>query len=302
MIEAGLISARFFHYIALVVVFGAFGYATFGARSVSVQRSLGWLALASSLFLILAAVAVLAATVAGLGGELAMLADATLWSVVLKETDFGRVWSARLLMGAALVAISVGIACRPALPLNRAGLWFAGGLVVTVALTGHAQIEVGAGGWVHRIADAAHLLAAAVWLGALPPLLLLLRRPREAGDALRAAARLRAFHTIGIAAVAVLILTGAVNSWFLVGGVPQLITTTYGHVLLAKLALFAAMFLLAADNKLRLVPALSHELACDADPEHTLARLRLRIRGEIALGLLVLLAVAVLGAIEPASA
>jgi putative copper resistance protein D len=253
------------------------------------------------LLLVIATVAVLAATVAGLGGELATLADATLWSAVLKDTDFGRVWSARLLMGAALVAISVGVAFRPALPMKRAGLWFVGGLVVTVALTGHAQIEDGAAGWAHRLADATHLLAAAAWLGALPPLLLLLRRSGEAGDALRAANRLRAFHTIGIGAVALLIMTGAVNSWFLVGSVQQLITTGYGNVLLIKLALFGAMFLLAASNRLRLVPLLSRDLAGGADPEYTLARLRLRIRGELALGLLVLLAVAVLGAIEPAS-
>jgi putative copper resistance protein D len=221
---------------------------------------------------------------------------------VLEETDFGRVWSARLLMGAALLAISVGVAIRPALLLSRAGFWFAGGLVVTVALTGHAQIEGGARGWIHRIADGAHLLAAAVWLGALPPLLLLLRRPHRPGDALRAAARLRAFHRIGIGAVTALLLTGAVNSWFLVGGAQQLITTTYGLVLLAKTALFGAMVVLAADNRLRLVPALSHELARDADAEQILAQLRLRIRGELALGLLVVFAVSILGAIEPASA
>ncbi|NJC32613.1 putative copper resistance protein D [Sphingomonas jejuensis] len=303
MTEAGPIAARFLHYAALVLVFGAFAYASYGAGSASVTRRLGRLGLASSAMLLLAAAAVLIATVAGLGGGFASLSDATLWSAVVTETDFGRVWSVRLVMAALLIAVAVVTWRRPVRALRRTGLLLAGGLVVTVALTGHATAQEGVAGLFHRTADAAHLLAAAVWLGALPPLLFLLAQDASGvrGDLETASARLVAFHSIGLAAVAVLVVSGAVNSWFLVESLDRLFTTTYGGILLAKLAVFATMIGLAASNRLRLVPALASSLTSGCDSERVRSRLRLHIRAELALGLLVLLAVAILGTIVPAA-
>jgi putative copper resistance protein D len=259
--------------------------------------------LGSSLFLLLTGLAVLAATVAGMGGGLASLSDATLWSAIIKDTDFGRVWMVRLAMAAILIAVGVAVWRRPARGVHRLGLLLAGGLLVTVALTGHAQAEEGASGMIHCLADAAHLLAAAVWLGVLPPLLLLLRRGPDGSveDPELAAARLQAFHMIGLASVIVLALTGVVNSVFLVGSAERLVSTSYGRLLLTKLALFALMIGLAADNRLRLVPALSRDLARGSEGGEVLTRLRLHIRGELVVGMLVLAAVAVLGAIAPAS-
>lgn len=304
MIEAGLIAARFAHYAALVLAFGAFAYGRYGERLESVRRSIGRLGLASSLLLLLAVSAVLAATVAGLGGSFASLSDPTLWSAVIQETDFGRVWLARLLMALVLAAVGLAVLRRPTRALNGLGLLFASGLALSIALTGHAQVEEGLSGLVHRLADAAHVVAAAVWLGALMPLLFLLRRsaPSHVEDLEIAAARLQAFHSIGLVSVLVLVLTGIVNSWFLVGSPERLVTTTYGVVLLGKLIMFAVMVGFAADNRLRTVPALKRALTSGLDVDKSLGQLRARIRGEFALGLLVLLAVAVLGAIVPASA
>jgi putative copper resistance protein D len=146
------------------------------------------------------------------------------------------------------------------------------------------------------------MLAAAVWLGALPPLLFLLGRNasgvgEQPGLAL---SRLRAFHSVGLASVGVLLLSGVVNSWLLVRSPEALLTTTYGRVLLAKIALFAIMVGLAAQNRLRLVPALARDLARGGDGGGSVAGLRSCIRAELVLGMLVLLAVAVLGAIAPA--
>jgi copper resistance protein D len=303
MTEAGLIAARFAHYAALVVAFGAFAYGAFGEHLPSVSRRLSRLRLGSSVALLLAAFAVLAATVAGMGGGFASLSDAMLWFAILVDTDFGRVWSIRLLMAIILVAVGLAVWRRPWRALHRLGFLVAGALVATVALTGHAQADGGASGLLHRVADAAHLVAAAVWLGALPPLLFLLGKGRAGSveDPAFTAERLRAFHSIGLASVAVLVLTGLVNSWFLVGSPERLIGTAYGRVLLAKLALFAGMVAFAADNRLRLVPALSRDLARHSPGGEVLRRLRSHIRSELILGMLVLAAVAVLGAIAPAS-
>ena len=59
--------------------------------------------------------------------------------------------------------------------------------------------------------------------------------------------------------VATLVLTGIVNSWILVGSVSALTDTSYGRLLLAKLALFFGMLALAAVNRLRLTPAVALE-------------------------------------------
>jgi len=62
---------------------------------------------------------------------------------------------------------------------------------------------------------------------------------------------------MGYVAVATLIGTGLVNSWYLVRNVTALLTTQYGQLLLAKLALFAGMLSLAAINRFWLVPSMS---------------------------------------------
>ena len=79
---------------------------------------------------------------------------------------------------ASLVALAVATWRRPERYWTSLGVLVAGALVVTIALTGHAAVAQSGSGLVHRVADAAHLVAAAVWLGALPPLLLLLRDGR----------------------------------------------------------------------------------------------------------------------------
>jgi putative copper resistance protein D len=301
--EVGLIAARFVHYAALVLAFGAFAYAGYGAKSVSVGRRLGRLGLASSLLLLVATVAVLAATIAGLGGGFASIWDAMLWSAVVQDTGFGRVWSVRLVMALLLVALSVAVWRWPGQAPTRAAILLAGGLVATVALTGHAAVGEGAPGLVHRAADAAHMLAAAVWLGALPPLLFLLGRnaPGVSEQPDLALARLQAFHSVGVASVSVLLVSGLVNSWLLVGNPDGLLTTSYGRLLVAKVALFAVIVGLAAQNRLRLVPALAHDLAGGGHGCESVALLRSCIRAELVLGMLVLLTVAVLGSMAPAS-
>lgn len=301
MTEAGLIAARFVHYAALVVTFGAFAYLGNGERSASLAGRLARLGLASSIVLLLSALAVLAAITAGLGGGFAALSDATLWAAVLGETNFGRVWSVRLAMAVLLIAISLAAWRLPTRALTSFGILLAGGLVVTVALTGHAAAAEGAPGVLHRVADAAHLIAAAVWLGALPPLLILLRpeSTETPTDLEIAVARLQAFHAIGLSSVVVLVVSGLVNSWYLVGTFDRLLTTTYGGVLLAKVVVVLAMIGLAAENRWRLVPALARDVSCSGRADAS--KLRSRIRAELVLGIFVLVAVSVLGAIAPAA-
>jgi putative copper resistance protein D len=95
--------------------------------------------------------------------------------------------------------------------------------------------------------------------------------------------------------------SGLINSWFLVGSVAGLMTTVYGQILVGKLALFAAMLALAAANRLWLVPRIIETRAEPSEePSGLLGRLRYHVLGEQFLGLMILLAVSVLGTMRPA--
>jgi putative copper resistance protein D len=162
-----------------------------------------------------------------------------------------------VVLGAALV-LGRGAIVRRGTPAWLGCALAAGVLLATLAWMGHGNAEPGRDHVVHLTADALHLLAAGAWLGALPALALLLARARGSAP-LRAAAGgvVRRFSSLGLASVATLLATGAVNAWYTVGSFPALLGTDYGRLLVLKLALFGAMLALAAANRLRHAPRMS---------------------------------------------
>ena len=300
--DGGLIAARYLHYVTLALAFGALAYGYYDRRrdEPSLARAMSWLAVISSVGVLFGAHAVLAATVAGLGGGPESLADHELWAVVLVETDFGRIWIARLLLAVVLLLISLALARADNRPLRIVGTAMAGLLVASVALTGHAASLEGNAGLLHRATDAAHILAAMTWLGALPPILMLLRAASTGGAAVgEAALRLHQFHSVGLAAVLVLVASGIANTWFLVGSLSDMVETNYGQVLLLKLALFGLMLTLAAVNRFQSAPRLRRSLTDGTSREAAVTALRIQVRLELVIGLAVLATVSVLGTLGP---
>jgi putative copper export protein/mono/diheme cytochrome c family protein len=177
----------------------------------------------------------------------------------------------------------------------------AAGFAASLAWTGHGGAGSGALGEVQLVADALHSLAAASWIGALPPLLLLLARARRIGGepsrAMAAQATWR-FSQLGIVSVCVLLATGIVNTCFLVGSMPGLVGTEYGRLLLAKVALFAAMVCLAGANRFRLLPRL---IGSEKPGARVLGHIEHNGFIELLLGLVVLIIVGVLGSMPPAA-
>ena len=98
-----------------------------------------------------------------------------------------------------------------------------------------------------------HLMAAAFWIGILMPLKTLASNDT---DRERVADLGTRFGTIASGVVPLLILVGAIMTWWLVGSVSAMFGTAYGQVLIAKLAVVAGLLALALLNKLRLVPAI----------------------------------------------
>jgi copper transport protein len=119
----------------------------------------------------------------------------------------------------------------------------AGLLLVAVSFTGtgHAAPD----GLMARAADSAHIVAAGVWVGGLITLTVtsLVAGPRPVATVFAA------FSRIALVAVLTLVGTGAVNGLLRLESWPQLWSTGYGQVLLAKLTLVAAALLAAAGSR-----------------------------------------------------
>jgi putative copper resistance protein D len=225
------------------------------------------------------------------GGEvISSIFDGTL-GTVLFSTRFGHVWIARLaLLAVATIAlfwerlrIAAALAANGALAMNAAA--------------GHAGAATGLDGAIQLGGDMLHLLAAGAWLGGLLPFAWMMTRylrvaGADLGEAYEATQR---FSILGLVCVGVILATGSINSWFLVGSVPALIGTDYGQLLLVKIALFLVIVAVAAVNRLRLTP-----LVRDGSRKGLLA-LRRNAVVETVLGAAIIGIVAVLGTLPPAA-
>jgi putative copper export protein len=97
-----------------------------------------------------------------------------------------------------------------------------------------------------------HLLCAAFWLGALPPLLIIAKGADEAHIG-AAAAR---FGKLAVRVVALLMAAGASLLFMLIGSAAQFWSSDYGRMMAIKLLAIGALLSLAAWNKLALTPKL----------------------------------------------
>ncbi len=166
-----------------------------------------------------------------------------------------------LLAGAAvLLAVLFGRRARPdggaagaeggrrrtvRLGLALGGLVTAGALAATWALSEHASTGIQPG--VAIPVDIVHLLAAATWLGGLAALLAALH---AAGDGATPPDRaVRRFSRLAFGSVTAVAATGTYQAWRQLGSWSALTDTTYGQVLLAKIALVAVLVALGARSR-----------------------------------------------------
>ena len=223
-------------------------------------------------------------------------------STVLTRTTFGQVWMLRFSL---MVLLGLGLVWRrrragddPALGFS--GALIAASLLMSLAWAGHAVGTERPLRPLHLTADALHLLGAGLWLGALVPLFFVLNRARTAQTqpwSAAAAGATAAFSALGLFAVATLLVTGVINAWLLVRTVAALVDTSYGQLVAAKLALFLAIILVAAVNRLRLAPRLQLENPQRRGP--ALDHLWRNVMLELALGAIILAIVGVLGTTPP---
>jgi copper transport protein len=204
------------------------------------RRLLGALAVAAGA---LAAVSLLGLPLQAASAGGLPFREAARWeslSAVL-DTRFGEMWAWR-----AWLALTLGLlalAARRGHELRVPAVIVAGMLAVTPAAAGHASVS----GALPFVSDVAHVVAASVWAGGLAFLVAALVLART--DRWRLAARaVPRFSSIAVVALAVLVVAGVANGYFEVREWRGLWETTYGLLLVAKVALVVPILALGAYN------------------------------------------------------
>lgn len=305
MLEPAVIVLRLGQYIGAMILFGSSLFALYALpREIQASRWLRALLAWSAAGLLVACLVGLLAQTSVLAGSLSEgLKLSSLWAVVT-TMGFGRSAVVRAVgAGLALLLLLLRRPDRMTLVICAS----LGALVCgSLAWMGHGASTEGTGGPLHLGADIFHALAAGAWIGALANFLFLLkRRPDDNAelDNVRHKA-LHGFSGVGSALVAVLVVSGLVNSWFLVGPtrLSGLWTTPYGQLLSLKLIFFVGMLGLATVNRFCLTPGLGAALGRDGAQDAPLAELRRSLIIESSLAFAVLALVAWLGMLAPVSA
>jgi putative copper export protein/mono/diheme cytochrome c family protein len=217
----------------------------------------------------------------GVGDTLAALVT------VARGTQFGHVVLLRfaLLLLAYPLLGGRGWRLGAALVLSGAALAMQGGV-------GHAGATGGTVGAVLLASEGLHLLAAGAWLGGLLPLFLLVGAlPPRAASAV-----CHSFTPVGLCAVLLIACTAVVQALQLIGSLGGLFGTTYGHIALLKLGIFAALLVLAMINRFVLTDRLH-----DAARPVTTTLMRTSLAIETVLGTLVIVVAAFLASGTPAT-
>lgn len=306
MLDLLVIALRLFQYAGAVVLLGTPLFLLYGLRS-SDGLARVWprrlLITASILAAFGAALGLVAQTSVMAGSITEGIKPASL-GFMITGTSLGPAFILRAVVAVAALGLLV---LTPSSRLQWIVLVIAGLIVsASFAWTGHGAATEGPGHYPHLVGAILHSWAAALWLGALAALLTMAARHRP-GDPLSDRALHQALHGfsgVGTVAVAVLILSGLVNSWFMVGidQIGGLVTTPYGWLLLGKLGLFGAMLALAASNRFRLTPDMANALDGPDDLRVAVARLKRSLAVETLLALALLAIVAVMGTLAPVSA
>jgi len=199
---------------------------------------------------------------------------------VVAETDWGERWIQRQVALAGIaVAVAAGMAWgRTHGAPARVALWaaLAGAFLylLLVSLVSHAGAVEGSF-WAVS-ADFVHLAAAAVWIGMLAQLgLLLAWARRDVPDSVRTpllAGHLQRFSVLAAVSVIALLATGTFSALTEVPAWRALVDTSYGRVLLAKLALIGLLLPVAALNAVVLRPRALRKVASSG--REALERLR----------------------------
>ncbi|MXO73502.1 hypothetical protein GRI99_17940 [Altererythrobacter buctensis] len=287
----------------LMGLFGLLAFRNFGLRKIGLGSSAGrsHALLVAAVIAPLVSLALMLDGIATMMGQSVGMLDWATIEAITMSTSMGWAFIARMaLMTSALLAIVL-------MPSSRGistSVVFYGLALLTLGWSGHAAATEGWLGLGHRFNNGLHLLAAAIWIGAIGWFLHLTLAAHRNPDSHTLVPLLGAMHRfapLGIALVAIVAATGLINAQLIfgLGNSAEALGTAYGWLLIAKLALVAAMLLCAARNA-----AISRNESRTADMESNsrakaLASLRGSLATEMSLAIGVLALVAFVGMASP---
>ncbi|WP_405727785.1 CopD family protein [Streptomyces sp. NBC_01537] len=242
-------AAHWTGYLALALFAGGLGFVAAlwpqgaGDRRTRTVLTVAW---AAGLLSTVAAAGLQGAYAAG--GGLGDTLDPATYSGLL-TTDLGVVLAARALLwvlgAVVLTAVLQGggrTARSPGWRVGAAAVCL--GLLRTVGMAGH-DAEGSHPGW-GAVADLVHLAGVSLWIGGLT-LLLVGVLPRRRAEEL--AVVVPRYSTLAAVSVTAIAAAGVVLAWQVVGSFGALLHTSYGHLLLIKLALLAVVLLAASRSR-----------------------------------------------------
>lgn len=288
--DAALILCRFLFDAAAVFLWGASAYLCWvvpADLAAQVSRRLrNWYILA--LLLVIGTTASLlplrAATI-GEGWSDALVPE--MMRSILSGTTVGQAWIAQ-----AGATVLLAMSCLVPVPFrHRARAIIAGLLLLSLTISGHAAMNSGALRAPQRLNDGLHLLSGGAWLGALVPVIVILPMLRDARWQNDARVALMRFSTAGHVAVAVVIATGIINTFLIIGSPPLNWRFDYQFLLSVKILIVFVLVALAITNRYILVPRLARG--------PSLQLLKWATAAEMVLGLAVVGLVAVFGTMPP---
>lgn len=174
--------------------------------------------------------------------------------LALSGTAMGKawLWQAVFALGSVLFICSDRLrsilACLVCLLLQMAGF----------ASIGHAAMGEGFSGLLLQVGQIVHVLAAGWWTGGLIPVVMAMSFARQPGLRQSAITALVRFSRYGHLAVALVLMTGAIDSVLIVGPNWSL-SSAYIRLLVLKMGLVAVMVGIALYNRYWLVPRFRRE-------------------------------------------
>ena len=289
---AALAICRFAHFLAAMLTFGASAYLWLYAPerlTRALSPAIRRLTLFASVVALFTAIGWLALESASMADDWGAAVDPGTIGTVLADTAFGHAWAAHLLLAAALVAVVVFGPRAGWAPTAVASA----ALLASLGLVGHAAMQTGAEGVLHRLNHGVHLLTTGAWVGGLVPFAMCLGAYQRADLRREAVMAMARFSFWGHFIVAAIVLTGAVNIALTSGRPPIPPDTPYRALLDAKIVVVAIMILSAVFNRYVLAP----RLKLDA---WALPALRLTSAAEVALGCAAVALVSVFALFDPA--
>jgi copper resistance protein D len=287
-----LIFCRFLHFAAAMLLFGASAFVWVLVPAELARTLMGPVRLMIAMAIVVAAISAVAwlLLVAGqMGDGWIDSVNPEVLTDVLFDTAFGRVWLWRL--GLALVLVGV-LAFRrhdrlafiaPASAL----------LLASLGLTDHAAMQSGLTGGLHRLNHVVHLTTAGAWLGGLAPFILCLKQYDDPRLRSEVGVALWRFSGVGHFVVALVVLTGVVDTILTLGAWPIDFSSPYQALLATKITIVAAMIAMAIFNRYVLAPRVRNG-ACAA-----LRALAINSVVEVALGMAALVLVSFFGILAP---